>query len=137
MIKVKLNTARTPGDAYMLRRDGEEIWVDVHPYGAFQEMKTTRECNLLAAVFLARYNVEGLCDMVANVGSNLAVSDPRPKMFTVSLSADEKEIYVTGSLSKNFTVWDQEGTKALANVQNKAKTTFFISKYDRRTFIFC
>ena len=84
------------------------------------------------AVFLARYNVEGLCDMVANVGSNLAVSDPRPKMFTVSLSADEKEIYVTGSLSKNFTVWDQEGTKALANVQNKAKTTFFISKYDQQ-----
>lgn len=72
MITVKLNAARIPGDAYMLRRDGEEIWVDVHPYGAFREMKTTRECNLLAAVFLARYSRENRAEAIQFINSYLA-----------------------------------------------------------------
>lgn len=73
MIKVKLNSAtRTPGVAYMMRRDGEEIWVDVHPYGAFRDMKTTRECNLVAAVFLARYSRENKDEAVKFINSYLA-----------------------------------------------------------------
>lgn len=73
MIKVKLNSAtRTPGDAYMMRRDGEEIWVDVHPYGSFRDLKTTRECNLVAAVFLARYSRENKDEAVKFINSYLA-----------------------------------------------------------------
>lgn len=72
MIKVKLNSTRTLGDAYMMRRDGEEIWVDVHPYGSFRDLKTTRECNLVAAVFLARYSRENREEAVKFINSYLA-----------------------------------------------------------------
>lgn len=53
---IRLNTKKNLGDAYMLRRDGTEIWVDVHPYGVITKHKATRESNLLTAVFLARYS---------------------------------------------------------------------------------
>lgn len=102
MIKVKLNAARTPGDAYMLRRDGEEIWVDVHPYGAFQEMKTTRECNLLAAVFLARYSRENKTEAIQFINSFLAeVLMNAPDDVADSLNnADAVRKYLRDALAK-------------------------------------
>ena len=82
MIKVKLNTAaKIQGDAYMLRRDGEEIWVDVHPYGVITKQSNARECNLLPAVFLARYSRENKSEAIQFINSYLA---------EVVMNADEK-----------------------------------------------
>lgn len=117
------------GNAYLI---GEFSGGKAHFGGASLPLPTAITSSpAYGCVFLAKYDVQGLCIMATNVGSNLAVSDPRPKAFTVSLSLDESEIYVTGSLSKNFTVWDNDGIKSLETIQNKAKTTFFISKYDQ------
>jgi hypothetical protein len=73
MIKVKLNSAaKIQGDAYMLRRDGEEIWVDVHPYGVITKQSNARECNLLPAVFMARYSRENKSEAIQFINSYLA-----------------------------------------------------------------
>lgn len=72
MIKLNNSRVKTPGDAYMLRRDGEEIWVDVHPYGVQRRQANARECNLLAAVFLARYSRNNQEEAITFINSYLA-----------------------------------------------------------------
>lgn len=82
-------------------------------------------------VFLAKYDAEGNCTMAANVGSNLQTSNPRPKAFTISLSEDEQDIYITGSFSKNLAIWDKNCETHLEKIENTAQTTFYLTKFDQ------
>lgn len=54
---LKLNNLKCSGNLYILRCDGRDICVSVHPYGVVMNMSTTRECNLLPAVFFAKYSL--------------------------------------------------------------------------------
>lgn len=70
---IKMNSSKkVPGDAYMLGRDGREIWVDVHPYGVVRKQSNTRECNLLPAVFLAENSRENRKEAIQFINSYLA-----------------------------------------------------------------
>jgi hypothetical protein len=82
------------------------------------------------AIFIAKYDKDGVCQFVSNSGSNLNRINQKPKAFNLVISEDEKTLYVVGRFTKEFTIWDNDGETPLKEVKNTAMSTYFISVFD-------
>ncbi len=82
------------------------------------------------AVFIAKYDKDGVCQFVSNAGSNLNRTDQKPKAFDIVLSDDEKTLYVLGRFTKGFTIWDNDGNTPLKEVNNTAQSSYYIAAFD-------
>jgi hypothetical protein len=84
----------------------------------------------IGAVFVAKYSPDGICEFVSNSGSNASVVNQKPKVFHCLLSNDEKSVYLVGRFTKDFDVWDNEGTTSLKQIRNQSQSSFFVTKFD-------
>ena len=82
------------------------------------------------AVFIAKYDKDGVCQFVNNSGSNLNRTDQKPKAFDLVLSDDEKTLYVLGRFTKGFTIWAEDGSTPIKEITNTAQSSYFIAAYD-------
>ena len=82
-------------------------------------------------IFLTKYNAEGVSQYTSNSGTNLNVSNQKPKAFFVVLSTNENNVYVLGRFSKDFTIWDNTGENAVSEIKNDAQSSFFIATFNK------
>lgn len=89
------------GEAYMLRRDGLEVWVDVHPYGVINRTDYARECNLLPAVFLAEHSSVNKQEAITFINSYLAeeVLSAPEEVFDTLTDPDKIRAYLLTALA--------------------------------------
>ena len=82
------------------------------------------------AVYIAKFDKDGVCQFVTNSGSNLNRADQKPKAFDIVLSDDERTLYVLGRFSKGFTIWAEDGTTPIKELSNPAQSSYFIAAFD-------
>ena len=82
------------------------------------------------AIFIVKYDKDGVCQFVSNCGSNLNRTDQKPKAFDLVLSADETTLYVLGRFTKGFTIWDDDGETPIKEITNTSQSSYFVAAFD-------
>ena len=82
------------------------------------------------AIFITKYDKDGVCQFVSNAGSNLNRTDQKPKSFDLVLSADENKLYILGRFTKGFTIWADDAITPVKEITNTAQSSYFIAAFD-------
>jgi len=55
-------------------------------------------------IFITKYDKDGVCQFVSNSGTNIAITNQKPRASRLVLSADQQKVYVVGRFSKEFNI---------------------------------